>query len=284
LKRLLVTDLDNTLYDWVTFFSRSFSAMVDTLSDLLGADRETLLDEYREIGVVMGSLEHPYASFDLPAVKHRYPGASLRELKASLDPAFHAFNSVRNRELRLYPGVEGTLATLHESGVAVVGYTESTIANAWFRLAKLRIDRFFDHLFVLEGSPVVDPVGALQTPPPPPGFVEAVPEEERKPNPRLLLDIARRRGFPPGDVVYVGDSRSRDVAMAHRAGITAAWARYGTIYDEADWLVLTRVTHWSPSEVTRDRSATADDEPDVTLNSFDELLSLFPAGVTATEK
>lgn len=98
----------------------------------------------------------------------------LHAIPATLDPAFHAFNpafhpfnSVRNRELRLYPGVEHTLATLHETGIAVVGYTESTIANASFRLAKLRIDRFFDHLFVLDCSPVVDPVGVLQTRLPP---------------------------------------------------------------------------------------------------------------------
>jgi hypothetical protein len=33
--RLVITDVDNTLYDWVTFFSLSFRAMAEELGKLL---------------------------------------------------------------------------------------------------------------------------------------------------------------------------------------------------------------------------------------------------------
>jgi FMN phosphatase YigB (HAD superfamily) len=38
--KLLVTDLDNTLYDWVTFFAQSFDAMVAKLIEMTGIDRK----------------------------------------------------------------------------------------------------------------------------------------------------------------------------------------------------------------------------------------------------
>ena len=34
--RLLITDLDNTIYDWVTYFAQSFYDMVDEAAKLLG--------------------------------------------------------------------------------------------------------------------------------------------------------------------------------------------------------------------------------------------------------
>jgi FMN phosphatase YigB (HAD superfamily) len=34
-QKLLITDLDNTLYDWVTFFTASFRSMVTELTSML---------------------------------------------------------------------------------------------------------------------------------------------------------------------------------------------------------------------------------------------------------
>jgi hypothetical protein len=48
-KILLITDLDNTLYDWVSFFTPSFKGMVDELIALLDVREETLLDEFKAV-------------------------------------------------------------------------------------------------------------------------------------------------------------------------------------------------------------------------------------------
>ena len=45
--RALITDLDNTLYDWVTFFALSFDAMVTELTRVLDVDRQSLLSRLR---------------------------------------------------------------------------------------------------------------------------------------------------------------------------------------------------------------------------------------------
>lgn len=277
-KALLIADLDNTLYDWVTFFAQSFDAMVSELQSLLVVDRGQLLDEFKAVHQSYGSSEQPFAVFDLPSVKRAFPNAGEGELARNLDSAFHAFNSVRNRELALYPGVKETLEALAEGGVALVGHTEATSANAYFRLKKLGIERYFRHLYVAKGRPIrhPDPARAAALAPPT-GFVSQLPAEERKPNPAVVLDICSREGVAPAEAVYVGDSLTKDVGMAHSAGVTAAWARYGTSYDRKLWELLVRVTHWTAEDAAResDLRRLPVESPDVVLDSFSEVLQLF---------
>lgn len=54
---LSVTDLDNTLYDWVTFFASSFYAMVSRAAEILGTPVEMLLDECRRVHQCYGDSE-----------------------------------------------------------------------------------------------------------------------------------------------------------------------------------------------------------------------------------
>lgn len=44
----------------------------------------------------------------------------------------------------------------------------------------------------------------------------------RKPNPRIFLEAARRLNIPPAECAYVGDTISRDVSGARRAGYAFA--------------------------------------------------------------
>jgi phosphoglycolate phosphatase len=46
MKKLLITDLDNTLYDWVSFYAQSFTAMLDELVVILGVPANVLIDEF----------------------------------------------------------------------------------------------------------------------------------------------------------------------------------------------------------------------------------------------
>ena len=43
MKRLLITDLDDTLYDWLGFFIPSFYAMVDEVVKITGISKEILI-------------------------------------------------------------------------------------------------------------------------------------------------------------------------------------------------------------------------------------------------
>src|SRR5262245_26301782 len=154
-KKLLITDLDNTLYDWVTFFSASFRSMVDELVVLLDVPEETILEEFKRVHQRYGNSEQPYAVLELPSLQRKFSDLSRDEVLKRIDPALHSFNSMRKRTLRLYDGVAETLSELQHAGVRIVGHTEAVLANSYWRLRALSIDRHFSRLYTLEGKEAI---------------------------------------------------------------------------------------------------------------------------------
>ena len=124
MKKLLITDLDDTLYDWIGFFIPAFYAMLDELSNITYIDRVKLIREYKELHQKYGSVEYPFVTLELPSIKKKYSNLSVDELKKLLGEAFHRFNSVRKQRLKLYDGVLDTVKLLFEQGVTIIGYTE----------------------------------------------------------------------------------------------------------------------------------------------------------------
>jgi hypothetical protein len=98
-----------------------------------------------------------------------------------------------------------------------------------------------------------------------------------KPNARILLDIIAEIGADPNEVIYIGDSKMKDIVMANRAGVTSVYAKYGYAQDRPEYNLLRRVSHWTDYQIQREtfdfgRSG----EPRVVLNGqFDEVLSHF---------
>lgn len=273
--RALITDLDNTLYDWVTFFALSFDAMVTELTKILEIDRQTLLSQFKEIHQRYGSTETPWAALELPSARLRYPQASPTQLAEHLGSAFNAFNVARKKHLKLYEGVQETLEYLVNDGILVFGHTEALPVNAYYRLAMLGVVDCFSRLYTIGGKIGEHPFPGRPRTSPPLNLIRSLPPAERKPNPAVLLDICRREGFSVRECLYIGDSLVRDVAMAKQAGVRAVWARYGTKHDPELWNLLVAVTHWSVEDVQREaklREAFQNIEPDFTVDRFNELL------------
>ncbi|HZX30186.1 MAG TPA: HAD family hydrolase [Rhodocyclaceae bacterium] len=278
--KLLICDLDNTLYDWVSFFSSSFGAMVARLSDVLEVPQERLLDEFKDVHQKYHNSEHPFALFEIATVQERFGNYTRSQLKEKFDDALHEFNRNRKLTLRLYPGVLDTLNELRRQGVTIVGHTEAIAVNAYFRLRTLKIDHFFKHLYAIDSILLPHPSSNSDSDlkhTPPDGFLQLIPREEKKPNPKLLIDICQREGISPSEAVYIGDSLTRDMSMAKSAGVTAAWAKYGTEYDRQLWNLLVRITHWTAEDVRREEDLKlqyANVRPDLVINSFADLLQL----------
>jgi phosphoglycolate phosphatase len=273
-RKLLITDLDNTLYDWVTFFTASFRAMVVELARLLDTKEELLLSEFREVHRKYGNSEQPYALLEIPSVQLKFSELNRTEIIKELDSALHLFNRTRKQTLTLYPGVEEVLRELTAQGVMIVGHTEAILANSYWRLRSLKIDKYFSRLYTLEGKQAIHIGENARLLDPPPGFVTVVPLEERKPNPRLLADICKHEGVDLEAAYYIGDSIVRDISMANTAGVKSIWARYGTQYDPSCWTYLVKVTHWTDEDVEREKSLKvkfANVIPDFTIDSFEEV-------------
>jgi FMN phosphatase YigB (HAD superfamily) len=270
---LIVTDLDNTVYDWLTAFVPAFYAMVREAALLMGVDQEELLDDLQAVHRKHGDSEHPFALLETRAVQKKFGEMGQKEVAEFLDPAFHAFNRVRKQNLRLYEGVYDTLYQLARLHVPVVAYTDARVINSLFRLNRLGIKHFISRLYAPAHVAKEVNCSTLND-----NFVRLLPPDDRKPNPQTLKDICSEYSVAPSDALYIGDSLVRDVYMAKRAGLHAAWAKFGALYDKSLWQQLVRVTHWTDADVEREkilRDEARGVEPDCVLDKFSDLLEHF---------
>lgn len=280
--KMLITDLDNTLYDWVTFFAESFYAMVDKLIEITNIEREQVLEEFRNLHQFYGNTERPFTILELPSVVKHFGDLSREELSIILDEPLHAFNSKRKQFLCLYDSVRETLDILVEHGFKIVAYTEAIDINAYFRLNKLNIIDCFTRLYALENNCLDYPLFSGQaTFDVKENFIRTLPISERKPNPKLLVDICNKEGVSTKDIWYIGDSITKDIAMANDAGVKSVWAKYGTTYDKSLWDSIVKVTHWTQDDIIKESeiiNKCKNIVPDYTINSFKEILHIVGIG------
>lgn len=279
MKKLLICDLDNTLYNWVEYFVPSFYAMVDEVVRITNCDRDRLLDDFRVIHQKYHDTEHPFSLLETATVRNLYPGKSRSELAKLLDSAFYAFNLTRKNTLVLYPGVNKSIDELASDGVRIIAHTEGKLFSVMDRLGKLGLLDIFSSIYCRErsNSPHVSAVaGQRWLGKFPMERVLELKSHQRKPNAEVLLEICRREQVDPIDSVYVGDSLSRDIHMANMAGVFTAWAKYGTEIDRKSYEALVRISHWTKEDVEREldlKEQAKHASPDVTLEyEFKEIL------------
>lgn len=286
--RLVITDLDNTLYDWVTFYTTAFYEMADSAADILGVTPDRVIEDLAEVHRATGNTEQPFGLLQAAFVQERLRHSTVPEMKEVLDPAFHAFNRARKRHLKLYPGVRETLERIVPS-CPLVALTEATAANAAFRVRLLDIEGLFERITAREDT--------SETPSDPAILVkykhiyrkmDTIPAGRAKPDPGLILSITSRYGVDPEDVLYVGDSLERDVLMGKDAGVLTAWALYGKSYDPLCWERLVRITCWTDEDLARQREAQggrSEIRPDITLmDGFHQVLDHVGFGPLSPER
>src|SRR5262245_14350791 len=105
-KDVLITDLDNTLFDWVYLWTQCFGAMFSKIVEISKIDPSTLKREIREVHQKYGTSEYSFLLEELPSLRSKFPDESLLD---RFRPAIDAFREQRRAHLRLYPTVAETL-------------------------------------------------------------------------------------------------------------------------------------------------------------------------------
>jgi phosphoglycolate phosphatase len=277
--KLLVCDLDNTLYDWVGYFVPSFYAMVDVTVDLLGCDRERLLDDIREVNQRNHDSEQPFALLETQTVIDYFKGMERHDIAKALEPAFDAFNFARETHLRLHPGVETTLEHIRQRDVRLVAHTDSQLFGVVDRLRRLNLTDFFSSIYCRERPRLSHPNlerGRIWLDSFPMDKVRELSKHQLKPDPTVLAEICNDEGVAPHEAAYIGDSIARDILMAKRCGVFSIWAKYGAVLNSDNYEKLVRITHWTEEDVKKERRLKKEAEnirPDfVVENSFAEIL------------
>ncbi|MEU6111561.1 HAD family hydrolase [Streptomyces albidoflavus] len=279
---LIVTDLDNTLWDWVDSWHASFSAMLCRLSELSDVPQEQLEREIRVVHRRRGTTEYSYLLNELPSLLEINP---CREPAEVYDEAIHVLNSERKRRTVLYPGVKEALKELKKRNVPVVAYTESVSYWSEWRVRHTGLDGLIE---VMYSSPDhdfpkgVDAQKLRMFPSAQYGLRKTihrhVPRGILKPNIDVLGSILNNFSVPPERVVYVGDSLMKDVVMAQELGVRDVHAQYGVAQHREEYSLLRRVSHWSREDIRREETLVA--RPSVTpshvlTDGFPQMLAMF---------
>jgi FMN phosphatase YigB (HAD superfamily) len=275
---LAIFDLDNTLYDWYASFLPAFYAMVDVATSILKCDREILLDELRSVHVKHNDVEHPFSLLETKTVQALISQHGSAEALQILDPAFHAFNKVRRDNLALFPDVRSTLSELRARDIKLVAFTDSSYFATLRRIRQLDLVSVFQHIFCRAKSKDDPPFPVRRSDDNLSAITTELPANETKPDPRVLREIAQIEETVTSSTAYIGDSISKDILMAKKAGCFAIWAKYGVHRDKPMYDKLVRISHWTKEDIRRENDYAAEAEkisPDfVCERSIAEVLSV----------
>lgn len=270
---LLITDLDNTLYDWRSFYVAGADAMIGTAARLLNQPRPQVVKLLRDVYEQHDSVEYPFAVAAICALCDLAP----RDAAAIATAAEAAFAEAAYSHLRTYPGIVETLAHLHASGVTIVAATDAPYAQALRRLLYLGIARYFAGISARQ---------SFQAPPAAPRrnkkdagrltYRWQLAGDQRKPNPEAYKRIITAVGASPATTVVIGDSLDRDLQPGLAVGAQAALAQYGRAAHAPD-LLLELVPQFRPDFFgSSDLRPEPNPQAFTVVDSFADVVPLFP--------
>lgn len=277
---LLVTDVDNTLFDWFSAWYGAFEPMLQVLLKRLPVERQDLIRQIKQLHELHGTAEYSFLLEDLPAMR-KLPQDDYEALFAE---ALAAYREGRSAALSLYPGVRETLLDFKSQGIRVAAYTESQAFHTMRRLKTLGLDGVIDVLYSAPDHdiPVGIDVAKMRTRPESEYSLETTvhhqtPKGALKPNPEILTSILRDQSCDAASALYVGDSLTKDIQMAQRSGVYDVLAEYGIAHADSRYELLREVTHWPNSAVAAEKEPPRIVPSAVLTQGFFELKSLVRA-------
>jgi FMN phosphatase YigB (HAD superfamily) len=285
--RLVVTDMDNTLYSWVDYIVPAVEAMVETVCRATGFPRIRVVQSLKAVYEKYESNEYPFALQE-SSLFAEFPDFGSFD-KLVIDPARAAFREARRKYLRPYKGVLETLRALKTRGIPVVALTDAPRNPAELRAKRLGFDELLNGLYTLPGftfpaAPTGEKLIApdILTRDEAGHYRAACPVIEldrscEKPNPEGLRRILSDFHARPEETLVIGDSQRKDIAVAKALGARDVWAEYGTYVSHE---YRERLDIISASAITRRHAAgvlegdRSSQEASHTVSNFGQVLKL----------
>ena len=271
-KSVLLTDLDNTLYNFIDYFGPSIRAMVHAISKKYGIDEDELYSQLQQVFITYGSIEYSFSIQEMPF----YESLSNEEKENAIHVARVAFSRARNKRLEPYPGVLDTLIWTQNSSIPVIGITNAPIYHAYRRLLTLGMVNYFSALAAHKDENLEGQRYGIS------GYninIQTYPlrREELKPSNKGYKKIIEdNNGFEDHQYYVVGDSIKKDIVPAMGLGVTGIWARYGLAHIKKNMDTAIKVTDWEPEKVQELREDHTHLGPDYIIDSFEEIKQIVP--------
>jgi putative hydrolase of the HAD superfamily len=183
-------DLDNTLYNFVDAKKAACRKAVQCIGTGDG------LDLFRYFLRDVHGFEHH------DNIRDFMDDRGIRDT-AVLEEACREYDAVKLAMIDPYPGVLSTLETLHRRGVKMAVVTDAESSQAFKRLEKVGIRRYFESVITPDIS------------------------GKRKPAHDSFLMALESLRSPPEHAWVVGDSLKREIEPGNQLGMTTVHALYG---------------------------------------------------------
>ena len=292
--KLLVFDIDNTIFDWVTYYVNAFGALLQKLESIIHVPYMQLATEAKEVFHAQRSIEYPFVVQQMPSVLGYYDADIDRLLVEAVEPTRLAFNAVAREYLKPYPGVVATIQEMRSlfPKTPFVVLTDAPRYVAMWKLNKLQMLGLFDAVYGLpdpklptsthHGRVLVDPEILLkhlrQEHFNYEGRIRILPEDYEKPGTKglktVLIDY-ELDGTPEDrrQVVWVGDNLRKDIGLGKALGVATVWAKYGVLVPPE---LKARLLDFSPDGNVRknvyiDPLSEDAPMPDFVIESFEEI-------------
>jgi len=277
----IITDLDDTIWNWFDTWYLSFNNFVTNISKETGIDQKKLNESFKLVHQKYESSEFSFAIRELDLLSEKQINALENDTKEHIS-AMHQYYRDLKETLSLYEGVHDTLIYLKARGTRLIGFTESNSFFTKKRLKKLGLDGIFDTVYCPEDKGLPKSVKRYY---PKEHWelnrtkIKEYSREIRKPNPEILQKILLDFNLDLAKTIYIGDKLAKDISMANSIGIISCYAKFGDKSGDSRYDLLREVTHWSEKEVQKEidtnLAAKADETPTYSLQCFNELLLHF---------
>ena len=255
--KLLITDMDNTLASHGKYFSKGVEKAITEMS------AKTKIPE-AELNKLVGEQMEAARSHDYPwsveiALKDKLKvgqpgGMSVAEFENNIvKPFWNTIDASMVENYKAFPGVKEALNELKTRKIPVAVLSDAPAFIGMRRLANMElgptVERFyglnnwnepagFSKELLKAGQERVE--AGLRTEVPGLKELRPLPAKWEKPETHGFQALMDKYKVRPSETLMIGDSRVKDVGVAHASGSRAIWAKYGapTAAEEA---ILTRL-------------------------------------------
>ena len=264
---LLILDIDNTVFNWVSYYTHSLFAMTEFVAKKTDLSTELLFAEMREVFTKEGSIEYPFVLQKLDSLVKMFHSKEKLFLEKIVEPARRVFLNTAKAYLCPYEGVSETLEALQKKRpqLKIAALTDCPRYVAMWKLNKLGLLNYFSSIYGLSDPALpIDKTyrkvlvseeilfkhlsrEAFNFQ----GHYRTLPDDYEKPGLRGLMTIIMDHGFDLTQkssyqgISWLGDNLKKDIPLGLKMGLNTIWAKYGSRYTEQEQELLLK---FSPKE------------------------------------